>query len=1637
MAEASPTTLPTVAASGHAGRLRRAGAWILFLALVPLAAGRPLALPFASEYQAETWGAEQGFPQNSCSGVAEAPDGYLWIGTFRGLVRFNGHEFRAWAPPELPLLQSTTILTLFQDRTRRTWFSTTEGIVLNEDGTWRRLLEADGWDDRSDYARSVTDSSTGAVAIGRFSGRVMLYADGRLTELPTPPGRGGALCAFGRDGLLYVARTGFAGVFRAGAWEPLRASFDVGAVVVGAGQTRSGDAVVICRRDVLRVAQGVVIARQSLQEEVSPFWRLTEDLAGNLWLGSVDSGVHRLAPDGAVRTFRKADGLPHSGGVRVVHADEHGSIWIGAGTGGITRFRPVRFRYVGEHEGLGDREVSSLTPLPGGRVMIAAYGRGAVTFDGTGQVEPVRGLERATGYVRALVRARDGVLWAGGHQAGLFRIADDHVAAVATDTLAQGETITTLFEDSHGRIWAGGDRNVIVGFGGVFQRVWPERERRDNRPSLFAERGDGTVLISHLHEIHAFGASGLSEVPFLTLPEEVRISALYVDAQDRTWIGTLGHGLYVQQGGILRHLEGGGRLPEGAVGALIQDDRGALWFSVGRNAVRAEADALWRMADEPGFEAHLQLFDEHDGLREIDFPNLTQPTLAKDERGRIWFALVRGVAMIDPATLRIASQPPPVVVEAVSYVPDGATRPVEIALTADMSPPLLPPGCRLIRITYAALDFIAPRKQRYRVQLDDAAGQWQEMQRETAVSFLELPPGRHRLRIQASGSDGYWNQTGATLHFEIAPFFWQTGWFRGLVGLSLLGLAGGAAWFAADRRTRAAREKLERERRLAEAQARLGLVLENTSDFIAFADASESLAYLNPAGRRLLGLETGVDSSTLHTPAILAAWARGEFARHALPAALQHGSWSGELALLHRDGHEIPVSLVVLAHRRGGGALEFTSMIARDISTTKRHSMVQDALRRLATSLTAALEPHSLGFTVAEACRKVFGHDAFFLVLLNERGDVSLGAYMEDTNFGENAPREVPPTISSFSGQMRPVLQGSPLLINRAAESSIDPSSDFEPWGHATRRSLSIVLAPVLWEGRVVGVVSVQSYTPHRYGDADVQQLKTLADHCGAAIARMEAEASLRSNEERLRLAMRSARMGSWEIDVASRTLLASAEAEDVYGYVRGTLSGAMNHLADRVREPQGAELRALLERLVEGAIDEVDHTHPVLLADGTERWLEVKGHRQRKGDAPGTERIIGVTADITGRRLAEMERARLEEQLRQSQKLEAIGTLAGGIAHDFNNILTAILSNAELGMLDTDAVHPAHESLAKIKKSGQRARELVRRILAFSRPAENRRLPIAPLPIVEEVVKLLRATIPAHVEISVHAAENVPLVDIDSTELHQVLLNLGTNAWHAIGTHPGRLLFSLSAETAAPGRSELPAELKPGRYVRIVVSDNGSGIPEDLLPRIFDPFFTTKGPGEGTGLGLSVVHGILRANGGTIAVSSVVGAGSTFELYFPASAALRTETPATVAPPPAIERTGSGESILFVDDEEALIFVAERVLRRAGYDVTAFQRPREALEWFRHHAASVRLVVSDLSMPEMSGLDLARALLAVDPAVPIILTSGYLRATEAEAARALGVREIVEKPGTPHDLLPLIARLLRPGAAGRPPDAT
>jgi signal transduction histidine kinase/CheY-like chemotaxis protein len=409
-----------------------------------------------------------------------------------------------------------------------------------------------------------------------------------------------------------------------------------------------------------------------------------------------------------------------------------------------------------------------------------------------------------------------------------------------------------------------------------------------------------------------------------------------------------------------------------------------------------------------------------------------------------------------------------------------------------------------------------------------------------------------------------------------------------------------------------------------------------------------------------------------------------------------------------------------------------------------------------------------------------------------------------------------------------------------------------------------------------------------------------------------------------------------------------------------------------------------------------------VARADGRLQWLQTRG-RVEKDAAGRVVRIIGAFVDVTKLRTT-------EEALRQTQKLQALGTLAGGIAHDFNNLVLAIGGNAQLALGDVDPPHPAYASLQEIAKAAARASDLVRRILAFAT-----REPLAPAvtplqPAILDAVNLLSARMPSDASIETHFDDETAACVLGPAELGQVLTNLITNAIHALGTAPGVVRISVD-----PPSSDLPAELNPGTaYVCISIRDTGAGMDAETRARIFEPFFTTKPTGKGTGLGLAVVHGIVTAAGGALVVDSEVGRGSTFHVWLPRA----TQTVAAVAAGQAAPAAARGEHVLYVDDDESIGYLMRRTLERAGYRVTCCIDPRAAVQMFRNgDGRDVDVVVTDLAMPGMNGFDLVVALRGLHSDVPVLMTSGYTREDDQQRAAQLGIGRIILKPDTVEDL--------------------
>lgn len=393
---------------------------------------------------------------------------------------------------------------------------------------------------------------------------------------------------------------------------------------------------------------------------------------------------------------------------------------------------------------------------------------------------------------------------------------------------------------------------------------------------------------------------------------------------------------------------------------------------------------------------------------------------------------------------------------------------------------------------------------------------------------------------------------------------------------------------------------------------------------------------------------------------------------------------------------------------------------------------------------------------------------------------------------------------------------------------------------------------------------------------------------------------------------------------------------------------------------------------------------------------------------------LLGIYYDITDRKL-------MEEMLRQSQKMESVGTLAGGVAHEFNNILSGIIGYAEIAKDNFPAKSPACENLDKILKLCTRASDIIKQILSFSRISRKEKKVLQPHLLIKEDLEVLRATIPATIDIRYNLDEKSGTILADSTQIHQIGMNLCQNAAHAMQERGGVLEIGLAPVVLDAENVKQYPGLKPGAYVKLTVSDTGTGIDPAIIDRIFDPFFTTKEVGRGTGMGLAVTHGIIKDHGGTITVESETGKGSTFTILLPQVAREKKDK----TDDRELTIPGGGESILLIDDEPALVETGKKTLQSLGYKVTALQNSKEALEVFRQKPDSFDLVITDQTMPYMTGYELAQSLFLIRRDISVILCSGYSETVSEEKVREIGIKGFMHKPITKRKLAAMIRRVL------------
>ena len=513
---------------------------------------------------------------------------------------------------------------------------------------------------------------------------------------------------------------------------------------------------------------------------------------------------------------------------------------------------------------------------------------------------------------------------------------------------------------------------------------------------------------------------------------------------------------------------------------------------------------------------------------------------------------------------------------------------------------------------------------------------------------------------------------------------------------------------------------------------------------------------------------------------------------------------------------------------------------------------------------------------------------------------------------------------------------------------------------------------------------------------------------------RIRAEESVRKNEALLRTVFETLPVGVWLADKEGRIIHGNPAGQKIWGGAKyvgidqfDEYKGWWADTGKQIEPEEWAVTRAVRK----GEIS-LNEEIEIECFDGSHKII----HNSAVPIRDDTQEIIGafvVNEDIT-------ERRRAEKNLRQIQKMEALGTLAGGIAHDFNNILMPITINAEMALFDVSEKSTMHEQLQQILGAAKRGKELVKQVITFSRQQEQKKINTEIGPIIRETIKFLRSSLPKNIEIREKIETEKDTIHADPTQIHQVLMNLCSNAGYSMRENGGVLEVSLANIDADPGLIARYPDLKPGSYVKLTVSDTGCGMAQDVMERIFDPFFTTKKPGEGTGMGLSVVHGIVKNHNGVITVYSELGRGSVFHVFLPqVQGEIKTEDKMAVSIPTGKER------ILLIEDEPVQLHSVQRMLERLGYDVVARADSADALDTFRTAPQAFDLIITDQTMPKMTGEKLSEYVLGIRPDMPIILCTGFSELIDGDRAKTMGISEFVMKPFMVKEIAEIIRRVL------------
>jgi len=750
-------------------------------------------------------------------------------------------------------------------------------------------------------------------------------------------------------------------------------------------------------------------------------------------------------------------------------------------------------------------------------------------------------------------------------------------------------------------------------------------------------------------------------------------------------------------------------------------------------------------------------------------------------------------------------------------------------------------------------------------------------------------------------------------------------------------------------------------------------------DAIVAAEMGGEITYVNPAFLRMWGHASAAEVIGRHFTTLVPST---EDADAIVSAIARDGRWAGHSRGRRKNGESFPIemSAALLTDEAGTPSAMVASVV--DLANQRRaETTLRESEQECRSLVESALDPV---WTCDLEGRYLFA---------NAAASRMLGCEVVGKTVDELFP---PHLAAEYHEHVRKVIESGETLIH---EHKVDIQGT-EFW-------FSTVLQPFRdADGRITKAQGVVR---------DITRLKA-------------AELALRANEERFRQAVGTSKIGIFDHDHLTDVMYFSTEQREILGWDE-PVSGKDVHAAPGSRtfmdltHPDDRErIVAEVDRVHNSADGILDVEFRIVRRDGSLRWITTRSQTffEGEGEARRPVRTVGATRDVTDEKIAEEEREHLQQQLLQATKMESIGRLAGGVAHDFNNMLNVIMGHVEFALDRIDPSHPVAADLTEVSRAAQRAADLTRQLLAFAR-----RQPIAPLVIdlnnyVDRMLTLLRRLIGENVTLTWRPAERLSAVEIDPSQIDQILANLTANARDAIaGVGQVTIRTDDVAFDAVHCRTH-PA-LRPGTWVMLELADSGRGMDQETLDHIFEPFYTTKGDGQGIGLGLATVYGIVEQNRGFIAASSRLGGGTTVQIFLP-RASRDTEKPAV---PSAKQRVGGSETLLLVEDEPMLLKVTQAILQRLGYRVLAASTPSQALKLVEQHGDSIRLVVSDVVMPEMNGPDLVARLLGMAPHLKCLFVSGYFTSALLPDGVIKSGAQFLQKPFAADDLAAKVRGLL------------